>query len=309
MSHVIIGVHGLANKPEAALLEQWWRKSLQDGQKHVDGPTQFEFDLVYWAGALYKNPQHNDPNFDFDSLYNEEPYTEPAGLEEYNEGWRDSVRATAQGWGGDLLDLSTRVFGEGRLQKHLLGKLLKDLAYYYNPERTLAGPDGARKQARSLLDEFVLSKLEEHRGKKILLIAHSMGSIISYNALRDWGQKDPNAAVESFVTIGSPLGLPYVKGKILEERKYSPEVRTPTVVKNSWVNFADKRDPVALDERLADDYKPNLAGVGVRDDLVYNDYRAPKTQEHPEGKSNAHKSYGYLRSPELARHVKAFLAP
>ncbi len=42
-------------------------------------------------------------------------------------------------------------------------------------------------------------------------------------------------------------------------------------------------------------------GVPVEDDLVLNDYTSSK------GKRNHHKSYGYLRTPELSEHIHDFL--
>ena len=44
-------------------------------------------------------------------------------------------------------------------------------------------------------------------------------------------------------------------------------------------------------------------GVRVKDDIVINDYRAPGQE-----KRNHHKSYGYLRTPELSHLVAEFLA-
>ncbi len=142
-------------------------------------------------------------------------------------------------------------------------------------------------------------------GQEIMLIAHSMGTIIAYDVLRDIGRAKPEFTVAEFVTIGSPLGLPHVKAKIIEERDYdgsdAERVRTPSVVARKWVNYADKRDPVALDTHFADDYGPNRSGVQVEDDLVLNGYVSPS------GEPNYHKSYGYLRAPEVSEHILNFL--
>ena len=107
-----------------------------------------------------------------------------------------------------------------------------------------------------------------------------------------YGKKHPQLKVARFVTIGSPLGLPHVKYKIAKE---NDAVRTPSVVQQ-WSNFADRRDPVALDVHLADDYAANAAGVQVSDDLVSNDWSGLH-----------HKSYGYLRTPEVSNTIKEFL--
>ena len=81
-----------------------------------------------------------------------------------------------------------------------------------------------------------------------------------------------------FVTIGSPLVLPHVKARIKDERKgYSKKipVRTPSVVSKDWKHFVDRKNPVALDVHLSDDYGVNRRSVAVIDDLVYNDYVSP----------------------------------
>lgn len=68
-----------------------------------------------------------------------------------------------------------------------------------------------------------------------MVIAHSMGTIISYDVLREIGREHPGMTVEHYVTIGSPLGLPHVKKKISEENRL---VRTPSIVRR-WSNLAD----------------------------------------------------------------------
>ena len=148
----------------------------------------------------------------------------------------------------------------------------------------------------------VRAKLLDNGGQRIMLIAHSMGSIIAYDVLREIGRTQPQFRVDHFVTIGSPLGLPHVKDKIWRENHL---VRTPSVV-SKWTNFADRRDPVALDVHLSDDYGENIAGVKVRDDLVINGY-AGKKKDGKDGKPNHHKSYGYLRAPEMSNAIRAFL--
>jgi hypothetical protein len=67
-------------------------------------------------------------------------------------------------------------------------------------------------------------------------------------------------------------------------------------------NYAERRDPVAFDSHLRDDFGPNARDIRVVDDLVINNYRSPS------GEPNYHKSYGYLRTPELSKHIAAFLS-
>ena len=117
------------------------------------------------------------------------------------------------------------------------------------------------------------------------------------------------------VPIGARPALidlaPHVKGKIIKEFTHrggkNKRVRTPSVVKKQWVNFADRKDPVALDVHLRDDYKENSDAVQCEDDLVDNDYRIKKRGK-TEFDRNHHKSYGYLRTPEFSALVKSFLS-
>lgn len=97
-----------------------------------------------------------------------------------------------------------------------------------------------------------------------------MGSIIAYDVLRIIGRETPPVQVDHFVTIGSPLGLPHVKTKIYEENDL---VRTPSVV-GRWTNFADRRDIVAVEAKLGDDYEANDQGVKVVDVPVINAYKS-----------------------------------
>lgn len=300
---LIIGIHGLANKAEKQILADWWKWSIAEGlQKNQKSPNaKFDFDMVFWAHRLYKAQQHTDKNFHFDQLYNDEPY-EPAfngTLIIKEDGLLDDFAAAALGLGGETLDFFKARFGMNSLADAILGKLLKDLDLYYGVKRI-----------RDILRADLKQALLAHQGRKIMLVAHSMGTIIAYDVLTLLGQSDPNFEIDHFVTIGSPLGLPHVKGKIIEEFNHrgteSERVRTPSVVKKRWVNFADRKDPVALDVHLRDDFKENSAKVRCEDDLVFNDYRIKKRGKRKPDR-NHHKSYGYLRTPEFSALVKVFI--
>ena len=260
--------------------------------------------MAYWAHRLYKNQLHNDEAFHFDQHYNDEPYVEaaPGTLKSKKDGFLDDVAIAAIDLGGGTLDFLKARFGMNSLADSFLGKLLKDLDLYY-------GDEAIRKILRDDLKQQLLAA----QGHKIMLVAHSMGSIIAYDVLTLLGQSNPEFEIDHFVTIGSPLGLPHVKGKIIKEFTHrgpeSERLRTPSVVKKRWVNFADRKDPVALDVHLGDDYGENKNDHKVKceDDLVYNDYRIKKRGKKDVDR-NHHKSYGYLRTPEFSALVESFLS-
>jgi hypothetical protein len=64
--------------------------------------------------------------------------------------------------------------------------------------------------------------------------------------------------------------------------------------------MSDLRDRIALDHTLEDDYQANSRGLRVRDIYVFNDYEM-------DGNPNPHKSFGYLRTPEMAEIIDGFL--
>ncbi len=309
MTTVIVGIHGLANKPDKDILADWWEKSIREGLAKNCGlqDADFEFQLVYWRDLLYKYPQHQDVALNFDSLYTGQPYTQapPGPIKPHTLGRRRRLRSILFGFAESAFEAARHRFHLNLLDDWALGniKVLRDLDFYYDEDRRIHDRDGQPRRARRILMDELQITLLRLEGRRIFVIAHSMGSIIAYDVLRDIGRRDPAFAIADFVTIGSPLGLSTVKAHIHRERKSyaTVPVRTPTIVTDRWVNYADPDDTIAIDSRLRDDYRPNGRGVRVQDVPILNSYRAP------DGERNPHKSYGYLRTPELSAHIRAAL--
>ena len=274
MSKIVIGIHGLSNKPPADVLAQGWKASIIEGlatNRHIE-VADIAFQSVYWADVMYGEP---DPKPD---LYH------PAALgalKRYKDGWLDYLRAQSLDIGGDVIDSAKRLFGFHEAADLVLKQKLPDLYRYYTEPAVC-------ETLRQRLRQVIL----DNREKRIMLVGHSMGSIVAYDTLRLIGNEEPAVTIEHLVTIGSPLGMPHVKRRIYEENH---QVRTPSIVRQ-WTNLADRRDPVAVDVHLRDDFEANAAGVRVVDDLVMNDWGGIH-----------HKSYGYLRTPEFTDLVRAFL--
>ncbi len=270
---VVIGVHGLLNKPEKALLKSWWSKSIIEGvHRNHEKSGSFEFDLAYWADVRYKPPI---PESELDEKY------ECAGgigpLPRHEANIKNHIRGELQSRVGKLLDKKKNLTGLGENVERILCIKAKDLAEYYD-----------KKNVRDEIRSKLIEVLDRYRNMKIILVGHSMGSIIAYDVLRL--RSDSTAThIEHFITIGSPLGLPIVAHNIRSE---FGSKRTPNNVLN-WTNISDPEDNVALDFNLGDEFE-SFSGVQVRDVLTHNGY------ENREGKKNCHKSFGYLRSPEFS---------
>jgi hypothetical protein len=277
---MVIGIHGLKNKPEKDLLARWWVMSLQEGlQRNFGLAPPFTFELVYWADIQYSTPI---PEAELDN-----PYITADGqgpLLRYSGTALDTANAIVGKWGGRAIDKGKDLIGLDEHVDHLLGLAFDDLRDYY-------GKPDVRNRVRNRLAHA----LQGHQDTRVCLVAHSMGSIIAYDVLRMLEHDLPE--IEHFVTIGSPLGLPIVTQHVREEFS---NTLVPQQVQR-WSNLADPGDKIALDCSLRDDYRSTSGGIRVQDELVHNDYvdRA--------GKSDQHNAYGYLRTPELSDIIRGFL--
>ena len=311
MAKIIIGIHGLNNKPPKPTLETWWKEALIEGleKNHQIQKPAFDFKLVYWADLIYKYPFHDDANYPLDDLYNHWPYTRlPSGKKppKYEDTPIDYFREGIRGLFGRGVDKLRQGLGVNLIADKILDKLFDDLASYYDDRANDGDPPAMilnRQQVLEVVKKVLRDELKnvllEHSTDEIMLIAHSMGSIIAYDVLLDLEENNTQVSNLHLMTIGSPLGLYFVKAEIIRERG-EQQLRTPSTV-YQWVNYADKRDIVAVDAHLSDDYKPNQNQVRVRDDLVINSYTKP------DNKPDYHSEYGYLRTPELSLQVKEFL--
>jgi hypothetical protein len=284
---LIIGIHGLNNKPGRLTLQRWWRAALSEGmarniaQKTAEPPALPEFQRCHWADLLHPVPYSlaTDP----------EPYLPDASdgpMPEGKSGTRRRLAALGLEAAGKMLDtLASSRFLDERLEQ-LIESKANDLFRYHSDPR-LRGLIRKRLAAR-------LAKAKRN-GRPVLLIAHSMGSIIAYDVLR----QNRELMVSHFVTIGSPLGLGEVKAASARE---FGDPRIPDGVA-AWSNLADPRDRIAaLDLRLASDYGPGPQCRRIQDMAVRNLYVGPS------GRPNPHKVYGYLRTPEMSRLIRAWLA-
>lgn len=88
-------------------------------------------------------------------------------------------------------------------------------------------------------------------GTPAVVIAHSLGTIVTYDVLSELGSDAPE--IPLLLTLGSPLGLPNVLERLVGGMPPPPGI-TPTVQR--WENIADPFDPVALVQRLSPLFDP-----------------------------------------------------
>lgn len=151
---------------------------------------------------------------------------------------------------------------------------------------------------RNVLKEQLRPLLKNN--EKVLLIGHSLGSVIAYDSLWELShQEHIHTKVDLFLTLGSPLGMNYVQSR-LKGSDYKNEMKYPTNIKR-WVNVAAEGDITALDREFADDFS-EMKDLKLVDDIedhcqgIYNFFR------NDEG-LNAHRSYGYLVNPAVGKVI------
>jgi hypothetical protein len=134
--------------------------------------------------------------------------------------------------------------------------------------------------------------------RPVLLLAHSMGSVIAFDALWQLSRREGSeAGVDLLLTSGSPLGQKIVQRHLLGKDERGA-ARYPANI-GSWVNIAALGELTAIDRTLANDFAA-MTRLGlvsaIRDYEVFNYY-------HMHGVLNVHAEYGYLVNEATARCV------
>lgn len=287
---LIIYVPGLLPKPEESVHRAALLRCLLAGLATKDesvanaieaNPDIFE--IVSWTYDFYG--EHRDYSLDAPSV---EALLEQAKLTE-----RDVIEATSPmrrltRW---LFTLADKLpFLIPHLATERMRLHLRDLRRYMHNRNELA------EQTREILKSRL--RVARDRQRPILLIAHSMGSVIAYEAL--WQMSRANREpmeIDLLLTMGSPLGQGHVQ-KQLKGSDSIGVVRYPANIRR-WINLAAVGDLTAIDPVLKNDYGEMLrAGLVecIDDRQVYNWFRL-------DGVLNTHAEYGYLVNPETAAIV------
>ena len=284
---LIIYIPGLLAKPAPEEHRNALLRCLLAGLRRVDAPvadaiaaSPGNFDIVSWTYDFYG--AHRDKEIDRAAI--------DAVIEQAEASEKDIVEATA--WSrrltrwiyhlGDLLPFLIPHLATERMEVHL-----RDLRRY---ERNR---EGIADRVRQMLKVVLLAASGEER--PILLIGHSMGSIISYDSLWELSHNHGNPVeIDLFLTMGSPLGQRFMQRKIKGHDK-AGEDRYPGNIRR-WKNLTAVGDLTAIDPWLANDFAEMLT-LGLVDEIddeeVFNYFRL-------DGKLNVHAEYGYLANEKTA---------
>lgn len=259
-----------------------------------------QIEMVYWADIVHDKPLNIHEKSSDSTYFVNEPYVKaPGDFEPEKHDLRTKFmsylnRKFNKMVLNDDLSLNFSFIGDFVLKHYF-----KELELYYSDTDSLK--KGSQVNVRGEVRERLHKVLKKHKKDRIMLIAHSMGSIVAYDVLTFLATDVP---IHSFITIGAPLGSPLVISKIADEHHLHQEtiktLHTPPGIYGQWINLADITDKVAFNYKLGDHYMQNNHQVSPQDILVENNYII-------DGKPNPHKSFGYLRVPELSEKVYAFI--
>lgn len=187
---------------------------------------------------------------------------------------------------GDSSPLASRFVARGELKS-----MLAEVQAY------LANRDGIADRIKSLLYETLADAWD--RGERIMLIGHSLGSVIAYECLsRISRHSEGEHKVDLFVSLGSPLATRFIRLAV-DGADGHGRLHFPACV-GRWLNFSARGELTALHPRL----EPFVVGSergAVEDHAdIYNHFYNGQAM-------NVHKSYGYLANPEFARSVADWL--
>ena len=133
------------------------------------------------------------------------------------------------------------------------------------------------------------------RQDEVLLIGHSLGAVIAYDALWELSCEDGAKGKVDFLTIGSPMGLHYIQRRLLGMNG-NTEKSYPGLIRH-WTNISAEGDVAALNQSHSKAFHEML-DLGLVESIedhchgIYNFFRSDEGL-------NCHRSYGYLVNPAV----------
>lgn len=243
----IVAVHGVGNsfgsEVSGTRLEELrtlkaraWARQLTSGLGVA--PDRFDLDFAYYADKLVTGPVAqgaSGSDLPDDPLAQQmlTAWARELGVpEEVSQGHATVPLRGLSCWVARRFDLA-----EGPLRV-FIRLLFREVAAYLRAE------DAPQRIAAR--DEVAL-RIAQHAPR--IVIAHSLGSVVAYEALHAHPELQP----ELFLTLGSPLALPRA---VFERLIPAPQGAGPArrgtrpPGKMRWVNIADPGDPVAIPPQL-----------------------------------------------------------
>lgn len=278
---LILYIPGLLPKPEPEVHKAALLRCLLEGVRKNDAAIAEQiqaagdsFEIIAWTYDFYR--QHRD--FALDAAAIDAVIQQPEASEDdirEASGWKR--RATVWLYRlGDLVPFLIPHLASEKMEVHI-----RDLRRYVRNQNGIA--DHAREMFKQPVRAACAS------GRPVLLIAHSMGSIIAYDALWEMTHRDrEQVRIDTLLSTGSPLGQSYLQKRIFGH-ELSGNARYPDNIRR-WTNLAAVGELTAIDPELKNDFG-EMVELGlvesIEDETVFNYFKL-------DGQLNVHAEYGYL---------------
>lgn len=286
----IIFVPGKNPKPPAAQHRELLWKTLIEGVRRADRniantlqKNYTQFHLISWNHLFYKVDKDITPDISWiDALINKHGATEQDIKE-------------ANSWHKRLDRMLFTIADHIPFLIPLLPKTVDSAATEIN--RYFDNVDNIAREIRNLLKKTLRPLIEKN--EPVLLIGHSLGSVIAYDTLWELSNEEGLHGKIDFFTLGSPLGMHYVQRRLLGRNK-NKEI-TYTKLIRYWINISAEGDIIALEQNFHNSFN-NMLKEGLVKSIedhnhgIYNFYRS-------DDGLNCHRSYGYLVNPAVGKII------
>jgi hypothetical protein len=276
----VVAVHGVAQQNKGPdVLKAELGPALRDGVRRAGvDPDGVALACAFYGGLFRPSGQlraAGDPHYRVADLsederelllllWREAARAEPDRVASPDAAIRAATPASVQ---TGLRLLARSSFFAGLAERALIGSL-KQVSLYLRHA-------AIRSAARAAVDAAVDADTR-------VLIAHSLGSVVAYEALHQYACTPRWANVRTLVTLGSPLGIPNLIFDALEPTPIAGRGAWPGRIER-WTNVSDDGDVVALVKVL----RP-LFGDALVDVRIVNG-------------AAAHDVMPYLTAPETGR--------
>ncbi len=189
---------------------------------------------------------------------------------------------------GDAVPILGRMFASERQRM-----MLQEARDYLHDRNGMA--------SRTRFGLRVLLEGLSQQSDRIIVIGHSLGSVIAYDSFWELSQSS-KVTIDSFLTIGSPLATHFVGKFVLGADKIG-RARYPSNIR-TWENFSSRGELTALHPHISKRFSEMLE-LGLLESL--QDHVGINNHFRGAGGLNVHAEYGYLINAQFARALAAAL--
>jgi hypothetical protein len=274
---LILGVHGIAQQFKGPnVLRDEWLSPLRDGLLHAGVELRQDSDLICpFYGDLFRQPGTKAVGI---PLYDASDVNDDWERELLEVWWREAALVEP----GRVTAPESRTKGRtAHFVQRALDALSHSQFFAGLAERALIFD---LKQVHSYFREYSIREAVRQTVVEVVgpdtrvIIGHSLGSVVAYECLC----AHPEWNVQTFVTLGSPLGI---RNLIFDRLQPPPQDGLgawPGSVKR-WINIADRGDIVALVKNLGDAF-----GEKVESHLINNGAQAHSILPYLTAKETGH---------------------